>query len=76
MEPDDTVCQCNGVSKGRICDAIADGCTSLEDVSRATRASTGCGDCKPLVRELIEKEGAAKPAPEKVPALAGAGEKA
>lgn len=70
MSPEDTVCQCNGVSKGRICDAIAEGCGSLEDVARATRASTGCGDCKPLVKELIAATPAAT---EKVPALAGTG---
>uniref|UniRef100_UPI0025EA9D86 FAD-dependent oxidoreductase n=1 Tax=Demequina sp. TaxID=2050685 RepID=UPI0025EA9D86 len=72
MDADHTVCQCNGVSKGRICDAIAGGCESLEDVARATRASTGCGDCTPLVKELL----AASPTPEvdKVPALAGTGE--
>ncbi|WP_062303911.1 FAD-dependent oxidoreductase [Demequina subtropica] len=71
MDDDDTVCQCNGVSKGRICDAIADGCGSLQDVSRATRASTGCGDCKPQVKELLEAHAASE---DKTPALAGAGE--
>ncbi|MDN4482419.1 FAD-dependent oxidoreductase [Demequina lignilytica] len=76
LEPEDTVCQCNGVSKGRICEAIADGCSSLEDVSRATRASTGCGDCKPLVKELIGTQVGAKAATDKIPALAGTGEKA
>ncbi|SEI97293.1 FAD-dependent oxidoreductase [Demequina mangrovi] len=71
MDDDDTVCQCNGVSKGRICAAIADGCDSLQDVSRATRASTGCGDCKPQVKELLAASAASDT---KVPALAGMGE--
>ncbi|WP_062517306.1 FAD-dependent oxidoreductase [Demequina gelatinilytica] len=71
MDDDDTVCQCNGVSKGRICAAIADGCASPEDVSRATRASTGCGDCKPQVKELLEAHAASE---DKAPVLTGAGE--
>lgn len=70
LTDEDTVCQCNGVSKARIRAAVDDGCASLEDVSRATRASTGCGDCKPLVRELI----AARAADHHIPALVGAGE--
>lgn len=69
MEPEDTVCQCNGVSKGRICDAIDAGCASLDQVARATRASTGCGDCKPLVKELLAATAAGT---DRVPALAGA----
>ncbi|WP_062388304.1 FAD-dependent oxidoreductase [Demequina iriomotensis] len=71
MDDDDTVCQCNGVTKGRICDAIAAGCATPQDVSRATRASTGCGDCKPQVKELLEAHATSE---DRTPALAGAGE--
>lgn len=48
-----TVCQCNGVSKGRICDAISRGAVSLEQVASTTGASTVCGSCKPLVIDLL-----------------------
>ncbi|WP_084077893.1 FAD-dependent oxidoreductase [Demequina sp. NBRC 110057] len=66
MDDDATVCQCNTVSKGRITQAIAGGCASVEDVAKATRASTGCGDCRGNVARLIEAA-----TPDKVPALAG-----
>ncbi|WP_061962417.1 FAD-dependent oxidoreductase [Demequina flava] len=72
---DDTVCQCNTVSKGRICSAIDDGCASVDDVARATRAGTGCGDCRSVVAALIQSRDAAQaPSGDKVPALAGHGE--
>ncbi|MGJ6980482.1 FAD-dependent oxidoreductase [Aestuariimicrobium soli] len=53
MGDDDTVCQCNTVSKGRILQAVREGCTTAAEVSRQTRASTGCGDCAGLVGELV-----------------------
>jgi assimilatory nitrate reductase electron transfer subunit len=75
LDAADTVCQCNGVTKGRICEAIADGCGSVEEVSKATRASTGCGDCTSLVRELISAGAATgSAATGKEPAMAGTGE--
>lgn len=73
MADDDTVCQCNTVSKGRICAAIEDGCRTREDVARATRASTGCGDCTSLVKELLAATTADN---DMVPELAGAGRRA
>lgn len=48
-----TVCQCNGVNKGRICDAINRGALTLEQVASTTGASTVCGSCKPLVVDLL-----------------------
>nr|WP_284329275.1 (2Fe-2S)-binding protein [Demequina litorisediminis] len=66
MDDDATVCQCNTVSKGAICAAIADGCSSVDAVAKATRASTGCGDCRSQVARLIEATPTTK-----VPALAG-----
>ncbi|WP_084103233.1 FAD-dependent oxidoreductase [Demequina sp. NBRC 110056] len=77
MADDHTVCQCNSVPKGRIVAAVADGCTSVDEVSRATRASTGCGDCRSLVGDIIRtcgaaaEAGASADAEGKVPALAG-----
>jgi len=50
------ICTCNGVSKGGICDAIAAGCTSLGALKKATKASTACGGCGPLVKQILDCE--------------------
>jgi nitrite reductase (NADH) large subunit len=48
------VCNCNGVCKGAILDAVRiDGCTSGREVMARTRAGTGCGSCKPTVLDLV-----------------------
>ena len=48
------VCDCNGVCKSEIMNAvIEDDCDSVSEVMRVTRAGTGCGSCKPLVEELV-----------------------
>jgi nitrite reductase (NADH) large subunit len=53
--PDDAqVCNCNGVSKGRIIEAVKNGCRSLKALCDATRAGTGCGSCKGQVNRLLE----------------------
>jgi nitrite reductase (NADH) large subunit len=48
------VCNCNGVCKGEIVDAVTAGATSLKAVGDVNRAGTGCGTCKPQIQELIE----------------------
>ena len=48
------ICDCNGVSKGTICAAIRAGKCTVPAVGKATRAGTGCGSCKKLVKGLIE----------------------
>ncbi len=48
-----TVCNCTGVTRGQIGDAIALGCSSVDDVKRDTGASTVCGSCGPLLGELL-----------------------
>jgi nitrite reductase (NADH) large subunit len=51
------VCNCNGVCKGAIVTAIRErGLGSTHEVVATTRAGSGCGSCKPLVRELLEFE--------------------
>jgi nitrite reductase (NADH) large subunit len=50
------ICTCNGVSKGGICDAIATGCTTLGALKKATKASTTCGGCGPLVKQILDCE--------------------
>ncbi|MGH7933361.1 MAG: nitrite reductase large subunit NirB [Candidatus Binataceae bacterium] len=48
------ICNCNGVSKGAIVQCAANGTRSLKGVMESTRAGTGCGSCKTLVKELVE----------------------
>jgi nitrite reductase (NADH) large subunit len=51
---DSQVCNCNGVSKQSICDAVAGGCGSVGAVMDRTRAGKGCGSCKGLVKQIVE----------------------
>ena len=53
--PDDAqICNCNGVSKGKIIAAVDGGCRSLKAVCDATKAGTGCGSCIPQVQAALE----------------------
>jgi nitrite reductase (NADH) large subunit len=47
------VCNCTGVTRGQLGDAIAQGAMSVEVLMRETSASTICGTCRPLLHELI-----------------------
>jgi nitrite reductase (NADH) large subunit len=52
-----TVCSCNNVTKGAICDAIRGGdLADVAGVKAATRAGTTCGGCTSLVGELLHAE--------------------
>jgi nitrite reductase (NADH) large subunit len=49
------ICNCNGVSKRQIVDAIQTmGCKSVSKVGATTKAGLGCGSCKGLVAQLLE----------------------
>jgi nitrite reductase (NADH) large subunit len=48
------VCNCNGVSKGRIIEAVISGCRTMKAVCENTRAGTGCGSCKSVVQAILE----------------------
>ena len=54
MPAESQVCNCNGVTKGAICGAVAGGCGSVGEVMDATRAGKGCGSCKSLVKQIVE----------------------
>ena len=49
-----TVCNCNAVRKGTIRKCVLAGTRDISDVMRSTRAGTGCGSCKTLVREIVD----------------------
>lgn len=49
------ICSCENVTKGAICCSITDEtCSSLSDVVKLTKATTGCGGCKPMVVDLVK----------------------
>lgn len=53
--PDSAIlCQCQKVSKGALCQAIAEGCADLAAIRQCTGAATGCGSCEPLLRTLLD----------------------
>ncbi|HEX7669205.1 MAG TPA: nitrite reductase large subunit NirB, partial [Polyangiaceae bacterium] len=48
------VCSCNNVSKEAICAAIRDkGVTTVPEIKKCTRATSGCGGCAPLVADIL-----------------------
>ncbi len=53
LEPNATVCRCNGVTRRDVESAWHE-CEDVDGVVAATRATTGCGGCTSLVCELVE----------------------
>lgn len=52
------VCNCTGVTRGRLSVALENGCMNAECLGVETRAGTVCGSCKPLLAEMVgEKAG-------------------
>lgn len=50
------ICSCEAVSKGQICCSVKDeGNESVKTIAKATKATTGCGGCKPMVDDLIKE---------------------
>ena len=58
-----TVCRCNGVTKGQIQDCVLAGARTVDAVSDATRAATGCGSCRSAVEGIVDWLNAADPQP-------------
>ena len=48
------ICNCNGVNKKQIVDAIRKGCGSVAKVGACTKAGTGCQSCKPVIAQLVD----------------------
>ena len=49
------ICSCESVTKGQICKAIESGdIQDLAGVVSCTKAGTGCGGCKPMVKKITE----------------------
>jgi len=50
------VCSCNDVSKGMLCEAVANGAASIGALKKCTGAGTACGGCVPLVMQVLNVE--------------------
>lgn len=50
-----TICSCHNVTKADIVQSIDDGNQSLADVKSCTKASTGCGGCTALLKNVVDK---------------------
>ena len=48
------ICDCNGITRTRIVEAVLNGARSLQAVCDATLAGTGCGTCRPEVQMIID----------------------
>lgn len=55
-----SICSCHNVTKGDVVSAIDAGCCSLGDVKTDTKASTGCGGCAAMLKNLVDDELAAR----------------
>ncbi|WP_339806547.1 nitrite reductase large subunit NirB, partial [uncultured Marinobacter sp.] len=51
-----SICSCHNVSKGDICGAIDAGCCDLAGIKSETKASTGCGGCAALLKNVVDCE--------------------
>ncbi|AFU98448.1 nitrite reductase large subunit NirB [Simiduia agarivorans] len=50
------ICSCMDVSKGAICCAVQDGAHTIGDIKNVTKASTACGGCAALVKQVMDSE--------------------
>lgn len=54
MLPNSMICNCNGVTKQAIIEAVQkEELTTVEQIKACTKASGSCGGCKPLVADLL-----------------------
>ncbi|USD67559.1 nitrite reductase large subunit NirB [Vibrio sp. SCSIO 43136] len=55
--PDSAViCSCFDVTKADIKEAVAAGCATMGDLKASTNASTGCGGCSALAKQVLDAE--------------------
>ncbi len=52
------ICPCNGISDRAIRRAVRRGATTAGQVAQSCGAGTGCGSCRPAVREIIRSANA------------------
>jgi len=49
------VCLCANVSERELAATISAGASTVKEVGRRCGAGTGCGACKPLIRECLAR---------------------
>lgn len=57
------VCNCTGVTRGCLTEAIAGGCGSVAALTSRTGACGVCGSCRPLLESLLGASGPREPMP-------------
>jgi bacterioferritin-associated ferredoxin len=50
------VCHCQRITDQAIRRCVRDGAASVAEVERACGAGGGCGGCRPLVRDIVQRE--------------------
>jgi nitrite reductase (NADH) large subunit len=55
------ICNCTGVTRGRLTQAVNAGCVTITCLTEETRAASVCGSCKPLLAEMIGADVRAEP---------------
>ncbi|PMH43154.1 nitrite reductase large subunit [Vibrio sp. 10N.286.49.B3] len=50
------ICSCFDVTKGDIKQAVSAGCTTMAMLKETTNASTGCGGCSALAKQVLDSE--------------------
>ncbi len=50
------ICSCFDVTKGAICCAVQNGASTMGDIKGITKASTGCGGCAVLTKQVMDAE--------------------
>jgi bacterioferritin-associated ferredoxin len=53
-QQDMIICDCTGTTDTKIQQLIDNGADSLDEISSATGACTGCGSCDILIIEMLE----------------------
>ncbi|MFA0698908.1 (2Fe-2S)-binding protein, partial [Vibrio sp. 10N.222.49.C9] len=50
------ICSCFDVTKGDIKQAVQAGCSTMSALKETTNASTGCGGCSALAKQVLDSE--------------------
>ncbi len=53
-EQKEIICSCSGTTKAKINQLISNGADSIDKISSATGACTGCGACDASILELLD----------------------
>ncbi|MFC3679820.1 nitrite reductase large subunit NirB [Bacterioplanoides pacificum] len=53
------ICSCFDVTKADIASAVNDGCCTMAEIKQQTQASSGCGGCSALTKQVMDNELAA-----------------